>query len=415
NTNNAHGRNVVYRWLNEVHEAQVVHYGRRLMLEFVLNRPAAHFIATSAALWGEDWLRPVPLDQLGVASFRDITPDNYAGLAARYGVTEVSPAPTATLYVSAVLRDDQQKLLPIPDGYQVEDAFVRSANASQPAVMPTVLIGRHVIDPRAPSIGVPRHFGEEMAIPVAVVAAQPVALSPPVEAVQCLVNVEVRCCPTARHLDRWRIDTHAALLQAYRAALTRHEERLRGTVAGHRSLQSAAARRDTERREIQRGCLQLLIERAERQVGDGSPPGSFWELEPRYLQFLDTALEWREMSYSFYASIRGTAPAVVGVQNVGDDAMFASFLQAGSARVLLPVTPDQVLAFLFFLSSGQLWEEIDTTAPICPGDALPVLELKKNPATRPDACRIGECWEFEVPTSMQMVTAESEFGLGEMK
>ncbi|MFM2059038.1 MAG: hypothetical protein RLY71_3423, partial [Pseudomonadota bacterium] len=41
NTNNAHGRNVVYRWLNEVHEAQVVHYGRRLMLEFVLNRPAA--------------------------------------------------------------------------------------------------------------------------------------------------------------------------------------------------------------------------------------------------------------------------------------------------------------------------------------------------------------------------------------
>ena len=38
-----------------------------------------------------------------------------------------------------------------------------------------------------------------------------------------------------------------------------------------------------------------------------------------------------------------------------DDALFASFLQAGQARVLLPVQPAHVMAFLYFYSAGMLW------------------------------------------------------------
>lgn len=136
--------------------------------------------------------------------------------------------------------------------------------------------------------------------------------------------------------------------------------------------------------------------------------------EPRYLQFFDEVLEWNEMAYSFYASPGlGAAGGVpeLGSLAADDDALFASFLQAGQARVLLPVQPAHVLAFLYFYSAGMLWSAPDRLAPVNPDDIALVNDLKHaGPRQQSPAHRLGPCWQVVVPTSMQVLDASCDEG-----
>ncbi len=82
-----------------------------------------------------------------------------------------------------------------------------------------------------------------------------------------------------------------------------------------------------------------------------SPPSPLQVNEPRHVQFLEEALEWPEMAYSFNAG--GSQAFDGGDPGDGGDELFRSFLQADQARILLPVRPGRQMAFLYFFSSGR--------------------------------------------------------------
>jgi len=121
--------NGMYCWLDKVYEAKLLNYGRRLMLTLNVPEPAAYYrglLQQNEDLVLSDLVPPVhptginrglniprgefsqPED--GYRSYQDITEDNYAGLAALYGVTNIQPPMPLDLTGS--------KAIVIPDAMQ---------------------------------------------------------------------------------------------------------------------------------------------------------------------------------------------------------------------------------------------------------------------------------------------------------
>lgn len=410
NTAGTHSLRGVYRWLNKVYEACVVNYGQRLMMEFMVCKPAAAFIAGEQAAAGHDFVKPLPPLRLHIATFKDIQPGNYAGLGAYYGVLDLEPPPLAQRFASATLRDGEEKQIAIPAGYGATKAFVGYVSAPTGLPAPVVLVGRQTVTASGSPDGMAL-FGEDDSVPVSVLDYPP-SLSPPTDP-QVQVNIEIQCAPSDRCMDEWRIGIYAAVMRAYQERLAAYNLRVEGGPQGRAATRSPLANRQIEQRELRNACLRLLLERMLTLTGMGaqgyalSPPSEFAVYEPRYLQFFDEVLEWNEMVYSFYAGPGPGSGAVGGVElgslAADDDALFSSFLQADQARVLLPVQPAHVMAFLYFYSSGMLWASSDRLAPANPVDVPLVNDLKQSGPERHPVRPIGPCWEVLVPTAMQVL------------
>lgn len=421
NTGGSDNLRAVYRWLNKVYEACVVNYGSRLMMEFMVPHPAAHYIAQQSALAGQRLVRPLPPARLGVHTFDDIQPGNYARLGAAYGVTGLQPPPQDNRFVAASLRAGEQKQLAVPAGCCAVAAFAAAISAPAGTPAPQVLVGCQQVPLDAGAQGTAlQPFGDDSTIPVSVIDAGP-TLSPPSDP-QVLVNVQVQCQPTRRAMDEWRIATYAAVMAAYEQQLARYQAEAGG--GGAQAARSPLANRRIEQRELRGACLRLLLARAATLTGApaaegdwaaGSPPGpSPWVVnEPRYLQFLDQALEWSEMAYSLHAGPHGLlqgTEADAAALGAGDDALFTAWLQADQARVLLPVQPRCVMAFLYFLCAGLVWDGTDRLVPALQDDVPLVNDLKHAGTRAQREERVGPVWQVVVPTSMQVLDEPAAAG-----
>lgn len=122
----------------------------------------------------------------------------------------------------------------------------------------------------------------------------------------------------------------------------------------------------------------------------------------RFVQFLEQAFEWGQLSYLFYPYFWARMPQWLQLMNREDpsDPLFTEFLQAGSARVLLAVKPGYENAVLHFLATREPWS--GGPSPVI-GDSL-YLPLYEEVRSRQDdlagATPVGESWEFSLPTSL---------------
>jgi hypothetical protein len=403
NSAGASSLSAVYRWVNKVYEASVVNYGKRLMMEFMVNRPAARFMAQQHRINDQRLLRPESPLQCGIASFKSIEPSNYAQLMARYQVTDITPPPSAWRFATATLRGGEEKQIPVPTGYCAAQAYVTCLSTPAQATPPTVNVGRQTFSGTAATAPL-NGYGEDSTVPVCV-AALDVTLSPPSDP-QALVNVEIQCVPSPRLLDEWRIAVFTAIWDAYRIQLAEYQSAVQ-TDAGARGLaRSPLAMRQIEQRALKAACTNLLKQRMAQLTGgqacmEGSPPTPSVDLvnEPRVRQFLGETLEWSEMSYSFYASDAEEVGAEADLQ----DDLFTNFMASEQARVLVPVAPQHVMSFLYFFASGMLWAGPDRLVPANHNDVALIDDLKR---TRGDAAKphvLGLPWEVLVPTSMQII------------
>jgi hypothetical protein len=220
-----------------------------------------------------------------------------------------------------------------------------------------------------------------------------------------LVNVDIECRPAETLMDDWRIKTYGAIMRAYQLQLARFFEAGVGNGLPRGPVRSPAANRDIERAALRRGCTRLLMKRhlsLDSTQDEAAAPAEFDVNEPRYLQFFDALFEWGEMSYRWYDG----AGAAIDADDIGagQDAQFTMFLSADLARVMLPVAPERVMALLYFLSSGMVWDGGNHAAPLNAGDVTLAADLKESGLQRShNPQRIGACWEVMVPTTMQLL------------
>lgn len=122
----------------------------------------------------------------------------------------------------------------------------------------------------------------------------------------------------------------------------------------------------------------------------------------RFIQFLEQAFDWGQMSYLFYPYFWAAMPRWIEMLDREDesDPMFTEFLRAGSARILLSVKPGYEDAALHFVATGEPWEG---GSPPVIGDPtfIPLYEEVRASQTRDAAgTPVGDSWIFRVPTSL---------------
>ncbi len=172
----------------------------------------------------------------------------------------------------------------------------------------------------------------------------------------------------------------------------------RQVTFGYRQLKVTELPAETNKKASIDASFTML----DKSIGYPAPDLKVAALKARYIQFLEQAFEWQQMAYLFYPYFWATPPKWIDLMSRGDaaDSNMSAFLQAGSCKVLLAVTPAYDEAVMHYLATGEPWE--GGPAPVI-GDPLylPLYEeIRRQQDDLDGAVPEGQHWNFTVPTSL---------------
>jgi hypothetical protein len=372
----------------------------------------------------------------------DLSPDagttNYYGIfLGKYGVLGVNAPPEPITTVSKGItgnKDDHDHLaaiddLTIPQGYQatsiaVQGAFTLYEQEDGDETM-WVFVGKHQFQARGQGgltpamalLPVPadQSIDEQGTIPIAVETQQ---------ARDFAITVDVTCSRTGAALVQWQVDTFSALVNAHTNLVIAYEDKLKAQKIQDASAPSLgdnpAQNRLIERTELKKACTSLLagtdLHDADlNDVAVTDPPPAF----PRpnvppmpnpniaggdqeaFIRFFEQVFEWEHMMYLFYPyywARRDTWYTSAIADN--PDPLFAEFLKAGAARVVVPVRPQLEGDLRYFLMTGQIWGG-GAMPEITDSDYLPITEEIRARDNAPGTeTPQGDPWEVSLPTTL---------------
>jgi hypothetical protein len=266
---------------------------------------------------------------------------------------------------------------------------------------------------------------------------------------QALLTWQTSVFNKVRAIEQQRVDKENQEMQlAYNSRMSEYRNRLAELKAAAVNEllqgQSEAFNREIIRTELKKHCLTLLTKEFDADESDDllstidatqERPGDFtyrsfevsenssttctFEVKSetidypsialeqarnkgRFIQFLEQAFEWHQLAYIFYPYFWAAQPDWISMMSRSDDAdpNMTAFLQAGSVKVVLAVTPAYEEAVLHFLATREPWE--GGPSPVI-GDPLFIPlheELRKQQDDLHNATPEGEPWTFTLPTSL---------------
>jgi hypothetical protein len=390
----------VYRWVDKEYEAQIFNYGKRMMFEFVVPEPAAYY------RWAQenDPSKQVDIPKppaLPAITHQSITEATYQTFIRDYNVQGVTPPPPPSKVVGLALdqsgmADDQSsskasKELVIPDGYVATTFWYQFGvwQGSQPYFK--LSVGGDSSENLS---------SEDSVIPVALVTQDVRAYAG---------VVEVWCERTARAYEDWQIKTYEKIRTAHKAAMAEYEDKVAAAEARRGVVikgQNPAINREIERRELKKLSLRMLTGTtySEFDAMSGAPPHfSLTEAasEGKFVQFFEQAFEWEQVTYLFYPYFWGRKEEWPKTSNLYDnDPLFTQFLQAGSARVVVPVRPAYNDAILYYLQTGAIWNGGEAPQLDDPLYVAIHEELKAQQDDLGNAVPEGDPWRVVLPTTL---------------
>lgn len=432
----------VYHWLESVHHLKMRTVGRHLVLEALLASPAERLVA--ATLQQPHLEAPLPPSTWGIscdlADYASVTAENFASAASAYGV-EVPAPPAVSITVRAQLSSAQPAgQLSIPEGYAaanlaaayvVSDASLTllalaatqpiplsaaAALAAAPRTATSMIAAPSGLTtpdpPPPPAIPDPQTYSWTPAKPgsgqgsltFATAASGAVPLACFYGGASFNLVVEAQCAPldASARLAQWQIAAHRSILDAYDTARTRHAAAVREAILGQ--AKEGVGRLIAN--ELTLAGLAALAVAAPRLppsnlAKEDAPPA----LTGQEARFFTEALDWKDATYAFFPwgvdPIRRPSPVLWAGQatlNRNDPAWFASFMDAGSARMLVTVRRGYEVATLFFLTFGYLPGR--QNAVLAPEPIAAWLEeLRSDHKHDPE-----HCWRLQVPTTHAVLT-----------
>jgi hypothetical protein len=396
----------VYRFVDKIYRAQIVNYGKRLMLEFIVPEPAAflRFALTNKPVDNVSLVNPEPPGYcINGTSFvalqaADITRDNYLFWASKYGAQDVTPPPPSLIIASGskkspdtlpTIQDSGERKISsdlfdveIADGYLCQSAFVNIFGETQAGIHKIVF---QIQDQQAeyvePVDDNHLFFLHLQPTPRLTVTLNSVGF----HNYEVLANVF--CTLSAEKLQEWQLKTFASIMNAYNDLKRAFDQAIQearlqatdNTVSGT----NPETNRVTEQTELKKGCISLLTgQRFDLfdAVGRNAAPFGYPEIdfaeakaEGAYIQRFEQSFEWNNMVYIFYPYFWGKKDAWVTVAQLTDrDPLFGQFLQAGAARVQVPVRLGFEAAMLTYLATGELWAGEGTLVNSDSGDPDPL-------------------------------------------
>jgi hypothetical protein len=402
----------VYQWVNKVYQAQMFNYGIRMMYDFMVPEPAAFLIA---ALQGAH-ANAVELEKPAPFMLRpdQVTEYNYPDWVQKYGATDVQPPPeiykTKSLDFKAGGGESDADYqhsgqITVDEGYKaVHGTVVALKNIWDSTATVDVALGTRIHRfPLGDWVWSTALSDERDSLPFAMDTNQ-------VSSVE--VAVEVKCQRTERAMEKWRLETHAKLTQAYKARLAEYEEKLAAlemqagvAIRGRHPALNLELMQD----ELKKHCITILTEQhfdlfGAVQTGTyNTPQIDLFEnsAEGPYVRFFEHAFEWEQMTWVTYPYFWGRKSQWVERIAYEDvDPLFNQFLKAGSCRVVVPVRPGFEGAVDHFLTIGDPWNG-GPLPPISSDLYLPIADEIAERLDRPGAeVPQGDPWLVRIPTTL---------------
>jgi hypothetical protein len=241
------------------------------------------------------------------------------------------------------------------------------------------------------------------------------------------IDLIVTFTRTAAHHLAWQIRSYNRIIKAYEDLIAKYELAL---SAYQRRLDALNARKGLEIRglnprineqiirvELKKHSITMLAREFDTDVSDdtvfdglGADPIS---LEPAIdiekttaespvVQFLEQAFEWTQLTYLLYPYFWSRRTRWVSSQkDYGEtDPVFGRFLQAGYARVLIPVRPAYEVAVLHFLYTREPWNGGPAPAIYDPLYVSIHDEIRDEQDDLQGAIAEGDAWDVVLPTSL---------------
>lgn len=391
----------IYCWVDKVYLAELYNYGQRLMLEVSIPEPATFYrqLFDKKKEVPELLIKSKPDDLPSGFSHSSINNDNYKELSIKYQAEAIKSPLNKFTTIAGSLTFKQEnhhanatntasdKLI-VPAGYTLKYVRYDFAIVHWNNAYCTILIGDHEISPNIKVdvwdnvLKVTNKSGmtiisssdieqsilsyeQGMVVPISIVSYDCFGAS---------VNVVGHCEITEHEIQQWQIDTYEKimtgynkLLQIYEDSLNAHEVQADIQIQGQNPL----INREIEKTELKRQCVEALLDNAiETKYGefnglkDARPPATITPRinfansipQNRTIQFFEQAIDWTNLTYLFYPYFWGKEERWEMLADSQDiDPIFTKFLQAGSARVSLPVTKNYEFAIQHYLATGQIW------------------------------------------------------------
>jgi hypothetical protein len=421
----------IYRWLDKIYRARVVNYGKRLLYEFSLPEPAAFYVHSEKAAQRADVRLPQPPEPRSLANPGEklnpfeITENNYQHWVMQYRLSDVTPPPPKYQEVSltleypsdtsVVISDDRvfnvSKKIKIPDHYQAVQATV-CGTASKKGNFPpqdqnpfwTVWIGKDGVSSRDENWTIPLTC-QDNNIPVVLWLYYCWYFA---------VNVTVKCQLSPECFAEWQLKTYASIMTAYAQLEMDYQNAVEENRSAEREItikgRNPEMNRFLEQQELKKGSVSLLrksifdFDAIHEPAKNGYPE---IDLNVKNLkaagqaQFFEQAFEWEQMTYLFYPYFWGRRERWLEAMAMDDtDPLFTKFLQAGAARVVVPVRPAYETALVYYLASGEIWNGGE--APIVEDDMFVsiIAELKAQADLIDPNAYTGEEWDVKIPTTL---------------
>jgi hypothetical protein len=422
----------LYRWLDKVYEAKVVNYGKRMMLEFMIPEPAAfHLLAMTEPSVESGVTLEKPIDprsseisSLGLSPLTNhelITEFNYYLYSAAYGARVDSPPASVSTVSKAYNREamdqntqfsDSKNDLALTAGYEASRAIapfgIHSEVHDGGPNWITIAIGQKSQFSTGGGTFNQILNGEDGTVSVVLMGRTRFYA----------INVEIECTRTDAEFTNWQIKTFNAIIDAYNTQLAAYNNALAEAKAAV-GLQirgtNPAINRQVEATELKKGAIRLMAQHcAPLWSNSVKEPGEcdYPEFDcceairdGSYVQFVEQALEWKLITYLFYPYFWGRKCNWKKIYQLEDvDPLFLGFLQAGYARVVVPIRPGYESAILRFLADGAIWN-----GGAAPGVDSEMYVSMENEMKEP----VGEMdpniepWPVRVPTTLVALQCES--------
>ncbi len=410
----------MYSWLNKVYETKVINYGNRMLFNFSIPYPAKAYIAQTKTLSGVNIEEPKSLEDFKINNYHDITKDNYLSLTQYYQIKKFPLYPQETIVVSDVITLSQSKLISLPDKYFASSATLEYAFGSgETKAIVSGFIGQHTFTLKQETaiIGT-KEFdtldNEQNKIAISAVANPSIQMSPPNAEIDFQMGVQIACVPLATTILTWQIALYQLLHEAYVKKETVYNTSI-GSSNDKKETINPLTERAIVKRELEKDIRQQLLENAVAQKGlplsliNANKDASIAYNQLEVIQYINNALEWDEMSYTFFDEY-DNYNGIFTVSSVSQD-FFSAFLKASSASVIIPVNPEFNQGFLYFLNTGIVWSSKDNLTPcfddtensVYPDQQSIVYEIKKTFFDTPLLPKIVDEWEVVIPTPMQIL------------
>jgi len=403
----------VYQWVNKVYQAQMFNYGLRTMYDFMIPEPAAFLIAamegTHASAMHLEKPAPFTLrpDQISEA--------NYHSWVQQYGASGVQPPPEIYKTKSGDFKagggDSKTHYthsgqIQIDEGYRAVQAVVGCVwlRWETNGVADILVGGRtHRFAEGSSFIWTASLDNERDSLPFGVSTYN---------FSQIVLTVEVNCSRTDRAMEKWRLETHAKLTEAYQARLSEYEEKLAAlemqagiAIRGR----NPGANLELMKDELKKNCISILTEQhfdlfdAVSFGSDGMPQIDLFEnaAEGPYVRFFEQAFEWEHMTWVPYPYFWGRRSQWSDRVTYEDpDPMFNQFLKAGYCRVNVPVRLGFEGALDHFRKFGEPWNG-GPLPSISDPLYLPIADELAERLQRPgEEIPQGDPWIVRIPTTL---------------